>query len=62
MLVKVRIREHERGLLFRHGDFQRVLKPGTYRFWSRLWSPKRAQVEIVNTLDTRFAHASKPSG
>lgn len=55
-MIKYRIKTHEFGLLFRHGDFQRVLAPGVHRFWSRLWNPRKTSVEIVNTLDTRFAH------
>ncbi len=56
MFGKVRIRKHERGLWFRHGDFKRLLAPGTYRLWGRLWSLSRDTVEIVSTLQTRFAH------
>lgn len=56
MFGKVRIRKHELGLLFRYGDFRDVLRPGKYRLWSRLSSKARAQVEVVNTLDTRFEH------
>ena len=33
MLKTVRIRKHEVGLLFRSGDFQRVLAAGTHRLW-----------------------------
>ncbi len=56
MFGKVRIHKQERGLWFRHGDFHRLLAPGTYRLWSRLWSLTRDAVQVVNTLDTRFAH------
>lgn len=52
MYSKVRIARHERGLLFRHKDFMRVLSPGVYRV---PWFGKR-RVEIVNTLNTRFEH------
>ncbi len=55
-MFKIRVRQHERGLLFRHGDFQRLLKPGAYRLWSRLWSLRRTRIEIVDTLQTRFTH------
>ena len=41
MAIKIRIKKHERGLWFRHGDFRRVLSPGAHRFWSWLWSGKR---------------------
>ena len=56
MLGKIRIKSYEKGLLFRYGDFTRLLKPGTHRFWSRLWSFQRARVQIVNTLATEFEH------
>ncbi len=56
MLGVVRIRKHERGLWFRHGDFQGVLAPGKYRLWSRLFSRKRDDIEVVSTLCTRLEH------
>ncbi len=56
MNVTVRIKIHERGLHFRHGDFAGILKPGKHRFWSRLISRKRHEVQIVNTLETRLVH------
>lgn len=51
MVSTVYIKQHERGLLFRHGDFVRLLAPGKHRLWS--WS---GQVQIVDTLKTRFEH------
>src|SRR3954469_4209178 len=45
------IREHQRGLWFRRGDFQDVLMPGST--W--LLHPNDT-VEIVDTLVTRFEH------
>jgi regulator of protease activity HflC (stomatin/prohibitin superfamily) len=56
MYAKQRIRTHERGLLFRYGEFAGLLGPGEYRFWSRAWSPASAQVVVVDTLQTRFEH------
>jgi regulator of protease activity HflC (stomatin/prohibitin superfamily) len=56
MLTKVRVRKHERGLWFRHGDFAGLLLPGERRFWSRLWSPTRDTVEVFNTLETLVRH------
>ncbi len=56
MIVTTRVRQHERGLLFRYGDFVRLLPPGTHRFWGRLIDPQRAEVQVVSTLDTRFEH------
>src|SRR2546426_239824 len=48
--LKVRIKQHERGLLFRYGDFQGVLAPGEHRLWGRLIDAARAEVQIVSTL------------
>ncbi|MCG3138940.1 MAG: hypothetical protein HJJLKODD_02812 [Phycisphaerae bacterium] len=56
MFGMVRIKSYEFGLLFRYGDFRKLLIPRNYRFCSKLWSSKRAIVEIVNTLETRFEH------
>src|SRR5688572_27311662 len=52
----VRIRRHERGLWFRHGDFRRLLEPGTYRFFGLPWSLGRDKVEVVSALVTKFEH------
>lgn len=54
MGITVRIKSYERGLLFRYGEFVRLLEPGRYRLWRRLISPARAEVEVVSMLDTRF--------
>lgn len=54
---KVRIKQHERGLLFRYGDFKGVLAPGEHRLWGRLINSERASVEIVSTLKVRLEHA-----
>lgn len=56
MFLKVHIREHERGLLFKRGNFQRLLTPGTHWLWPRLLGRQRATVEIVDTLKTSFEH------
>ncbi|MCK4659327.1 MAG: slipin family protein [Phycisphaerae bacterium] len=56
MLGMVRIKSHQRGLLFRYGDFVKLLPPGKHRFWSKLWSKQCDTVEIVDTLVTRFEH------
>lgn len=50
------IRKHERGLVFRHGDFVRLLAPGKHRLWSRLLRPWACRVQIVDTLRHRFEH------
>lgn len=50
----VKIRAHERGLLFVERDFRRVLRPG--RHW--LWDPLlRAQVDVVSVREPWLAHA-----
>lgn len=51
-----RIKSYEKGLLFRHGDFVRMLEPGSYRMWSRLYSASRDRIEVVSTLATKFEH------
>ena len=50
----IRIKAHERGLWFRHGEFQRVLTPGRYRI--PFWRARRDEVQVVSTLATRFEH------
>lgn len=50
----IRIKQHERGLWFRHGEFQAMLPPGAYRVW--LWNRKRDRIEVVSTLITKFEH------
>ena len=50
----IRIKAHERGLWFRHGEFQRVLTPGRYRI--PFWRAARDEVQVVSTLATRFEH------
>src|SRR6266576_5373923 len=54
MFNKVHIRQYERGLLFRKGDFVRPLAPGTYRL--PIWSFDRDRIEVVSTLRTKFEH------
>lgn len=56
MLAGIRIHDHELGLWFRHGNFFRLLEPGAYRIWSRLWRSRRDVVELVNTLKLSFTH------
>lgn len=56
MFITQRIRKHERGLWFRHGDFHRLLMPGKHYIWSRLYGGQRDRIEVVSTLDTRFEH------
>ena len=54
MFVKTHIKQYERGLLFRDGDFVRPLGPGTYRI--PIWRLTRDNIQVVNTLETKFEH------
>ena len=50
------VRKHERGLLFRDGDFLRFLAPGEYRFWNLR---KRYTVQRFDIAQPRFEHPLK---
>lgn len=56
MFLSVRIRDYERGLYFRNGNFTRVLTPGRTWFPLRLIFWRRDRVEIFNALSARFEH------
>jgi hypothetical protein len=56
-LTTVRVRSHERGLWFRHGEFHRLLEPGTHRFAGPLFCPGRDRFLVVSMLSTRFKHS-----
>jgi len=56
MTLKVLVKSHERGLLFRKGSFVRVLGPGEYTLWSRLWNKQATEVAVLSTLDTYMRH------
>ena len=47
------VRKHERGLLFKKGDFVRFLAPGTYRLFG---TRKRYRVERFDLSEPRFEH------
>jgi regulator of protease activity HflC (stomatin/prohibitin superfamily) len=51
------IKKHEIGLLFRRGDFVRILRPGRHFIIGAPLAPGRDRVEVFNTLDTLFVHA-----
>lgn len=55
--MKIRIRQHERGLWFRNGDFEELLGPGAYFKWRWIFGLRKDNVEIADTLKTRFEHA-----
>jgi regulator of protease activity HflC (stomatin/prohibitin superfamily) len=54
MFVKTHIKQFERGLLFRQGDFVRPLGPGTYRI--PIWRAMKERIEVVDMLKTHFQH------
>ena len=47
------VRKHERGILFRNGDFQRFLAPAVYRFFD---PKKRLDVERFDLTQPAFEH------
>jgi hypothetical protein len=47
------VRKHERGILFRNGDFERFLAPAVYRFFD---PKKRIEVERFDLTQARFEH------
>ncbi|MEM7626093.1 MAG: slipin family protein [Planctomycetota bacterium] len=54
--MKTRIRKHEIGLRFRHGDFVRLVDPGGVWLPGKLFAGNRDRVEVISTLDTKFEH------
>lgn len=54
MFAKLRIRKHEAGLWFRHGDFKRLLNPGSYWLLGRLIF--RDRVEVIDRMAGKFEH------
>lgn len=55
-MLTVHIREHERGLRFRRGDLDGVLKPGSYWVTPQRLQFDKVEFERVNILDTLFEH------
>ena len=56
MYLKIRVRKHEMGLWFRHGDFKRALAPGAYWMPGRFVRPFRDRFKAVSILETKFEH------
>lgn len=54
---KVTVTKAQRGLVFRKGDFHRLVGPGEYTIWPRI---KRETIELVSVLDPIFRHAAMP--
>ncbi len=55
--LRTRIRKHEIGLWFRHGDLMRPLTPGRHWIPTGLLGLRRNRIEVASVLETRFAHA-----
>ena len=53
-MFRLRIRQHELALRFRHGDFVGLMHPGTYLDPKLLG--RGVTVEVFDTLATRFQH------
>ena len=52
-IQKFIVRKHERGLLFKDGDFVRFLEPGTYKFYDLI---RRYSVQRFDLLNEAFEH------
>lgn len=52
-LKRVKIRQHERGLLFRDRDFQRILSPGKHWIWDPFW---KIRIERVSVREVYLDH------
>ena len=53
VLRRFKIREHERGLLFRDREFKRVLRPGTHYVWDALF---KVRVDVVSVRGAWLVH------
>jgi len=53
VLRRFKIREHERGLLFRDREFERVLRPGVHWVWDPL---RKVRVDVVSVREVWLNH------
>ena len=53
-MIRKHVKQHEVGLLFRRGDFRRLLGPGDWFLPRVTFGADR--LDLVDTLDTRFEH------
>ena len=53
VLRRFKVREHERGLLFRDREFKRVLRPGRHWVWDPLF---KVHVDVVSVRDVWLNH------
>jgi regulator of protease activity HflC (stomatin/prohibitin superfamily) len=56
MTLKMHIKSHERGLLFRNGDLVRILQPGSHLIWSRFYDRKGTETHVFSTLTSQVLH------
>jgi hypothetical protein len=55
--IRLHIKRFERGLVFEHGDFRRMLGPGTHVRWPMIDAFKGRMIQVVSCLTVRFEHA-----
>lgn len=55
-MLKTIIKRNELGLLFRDGEFARLLSPGRHRLWSRILRPGSTRLEILDLQEVEFSH------
>ena len=51
---RIKVREHERGLVFRENSFEGVLRPGVHWLWDPLL---RLRIDVVSVRDAWIEHA-----
>jgi regulator of protease activity HflC (stomatin/prohibitin superfamily) len=51
---RIKIWEHERGLVFREGDFLGVLRPGVHWMWDPL---RKVRIDVVSTREAWILHS-----
>ncbi len=54
ILRRVKIRQHERGLLFKDRDFRRLLNPGRHWVWGLSW---KVSIERASVREVYFRHS-----
>ncbi len=53
ILRRIKIRQHERGLLFEDREFRRLLDPGYHWVWGLFW---KIRIERVSVREVDFCH------
>lgn len=60
VLFNLQVRDYERALLFRNGDFFQVAGPGRHSLWKNFRPRTTMEVETYNVLEPRFYHELLP--